>query len=268
MTSLVRARIPLLIILSYRDCELPPKLVSILGSEHALVTNIQLRDLGSDALHELVAAALQRKMDEDCTDITPLVELLAQKCKGNAFYTSQFLLALERKKLIFFDWKASRWEYNRQDIAHLIASGSTESDDKMDLEFLVQRLKELPLDSQRFLKWASFIGNVFSWEAVKYLMTYADASDSSDTDGEDDHRKSPTSPASPTSPTSPMSPTLPMSPRSFDFIPNFDVKSPGAVGMANGKKRKRVRGKDAVNGLEVAMREGIILPGGLTCGLL
>ncbi|RUS18131.1 hypothetical protein BC937DRAFT_89117, partial [Endogone sp. FLAS-F59071] len=255
VTSLIRANIPLLIILSYRDNELPPKLVSILGSEHALVTNIQLRNLDYDALHGLVASALQRKVDEDCADITPLVELLAQKCKGNAFYTTQILLALERKKLIFFDWKASRWEYNLQGIADLIESGSTESDDKMDLDFLVQRLKELPLDSQKFLKWASFIGNVFSWEAVRYLMTHADSSDSSDTDGEDDQR----------SPTSPMSPR---SPRAFDFIPNFNVKPPSSTGTTNGKKRKRLRGKDAVNGLEVAMREGIILPGGLTCGLL
>ncbi len=66
-------------------------------------------------------------------------------------------------------------------------------------------------------------------------------------------------------------PTLPMvsaSPTPYDFHVKFDVRPPSAAGITNERKRKRLRGKDAVNGLEAAVREGIILPGGLTCGLL
>ncbi|RUP47930.1 hypothetical protein BC936DRAFT_145161, partial [Jimgerdemannia flammicorona] len=240
--TLISAKIPLLIILSYRDNELPLKIPAILNSDHASVTNIPLQNLDSNALHELVGAALQRKKEEDLTDITPLVELLANRTKGNAFYTRQILFALERKGWIFFDWRASRWEYNLEGTAGMLASGSAEGDDIMDVEFLVQRLKELPLDSQKFLKWASFIGNVFSWESVKYLMTYADSSDSSDTDGEDTQK------------------TPSTSPKSFGSLKNHRIKGVADATPTHGRKRKRLRGKDAVNGLEAAVREGIVLP--------
>ena len=47
-------------------------------------------------------------------------------------------------------------------------------DAELDINFLVNRLKELPLDGQRLLKWASFVGDTFSWNTVKHLMVHSD----------------------------------------------------------------------------------------------
>lgn len=176
--SLIIAKVRILILVSYRDQEITPKLGEMLEKEASCIEFIKVDALDTDSMVDFLCDTLHRPRDEDRQDVVPLAEIIIKKTAGNAFYTAQLLRTLERKKLIFFNWERNEWDFDLEKIQDG-TSYSVQANMQLDVSFMVARLKELSRDSQQVLKWASFVGDTFSWTTVKTLIQSSDAADDS-----------------------------------------------------------------------------------------
>ncbi|KAG1527032.1 hypothetical protein G6F52_001904 [Rhizopus delemar] len=219
LNSLVSAKLDFLIILTYRDNELSKQPSTLLANQDAIISFVNIKNLDQSALMELIRVTMHRQEEIDLVLLTPLVDFIHKKTHGNPFYVCQLLTTLEKKNLIYFTWEKRHWEYNLHEIEKALEI--SESGD-VSIEFLVQRLKELPRDGRKFLKWASFIGNSFNYETVKNLMIENDDIDDED-DFEDD---------------------------SFEEEENEEEE-----GLTKHKSKF-----DAINGLQSALQQGFIQP--------
>ncbi|KAI9497057.1 hypothetical protein BDB00DRAFT_868895 [Zychaea mexicana] len=229
LESLISARLNFLVIITYRRSELSESVNKLLQNENAAVTHVKLDNLEKDALMDLVRTPMHRNEEIDSVLLTPLVDFIYQKTRGNPFYVCQLLTTLEKKGLLYFTWEQQgRWEYNLQEIEKALLSEMGEKNQDIDVEFLVRRLKELPRDGRKFVKWASFIGNNFSFETVRHLMMDCenDTSSASELDSDNEFDNEEFSPLS-------------ASPRK---------EAPLEM------KRKN----DAINGLQSALQQGFI----------
>ncbi|KAI8090060.1 uncharacterized protein BX664DRAFT_281490 [Halteromyces radiatus] len=189
LDSLIAARLDLLVIVTYRTAEHQSMISTLLSNDHSVVNYVKLENMDQNALMDLVRTTMHRHKEIDLVLLTPLVDFITKKTKGNPFYACQLLTTLEKKGLIYFTWEQSRWEYNLQEIEKALQYESVETSDDINIEFLVRRLRELPADGQRFLKWAAFIGDKFSYETVRHLMmdtTTKDTFSDAETDIEED----------------------------------------------------------------------------------
>ncbi|CAO3684365.1 unnamed protein product [Rhizopus stolonifer] len=221
LNSLISAKLDFLVILTYRDNELPKKAPTLLTNQDAVISFVNIKNLDQSALMELIRATMHRQEEIDLALLAPLVDFIHKKTHGNPFYVCQLLAALERKNLIYFTWEKRRWEYDLYEIEKELEMGGDDGD--VSIEFLVQRLKELPRDGRKFLKWASFIGNSFKYETVKNLMIEND--DISDEDDMEDK-----------------------------FSPMYEEEEEEEL-----VRHKRSR-FDAINGLQSALQQGFIQP--------
>ncbi|CEP10830.1 hypothetical protein [Parasitella parasitica] len=171
LDSLISAKLNFLVILTYRKNEVSSLITKLLRNEDSIVSYIKIENLDQTALMELVRTTMHRLEEIDLALLTPLVEFIYKRTHGNPFYACQLLMTLEKKNIIYFTWEKTRWEYNLQEIDKaLLLYMKEDNNGDMDIAFLVQRLEELPRDGRRFLKWASFVGNSFSYETVRNLM--------------------------------------------------------------------------------------------------
>lgn len=252
--SMVGSRLKILIFVAYRDQEATDTLDRLMANEQAVLHMFHIGALDFDSLVDYISDALHRPLDVNRDSILPLAEIVYKKTRGNAFYTSQLLITLEKKKLIFFNWEENEWDYNLADIHQAVMTKEgAEHDAELDINFLVNRLKELPLDGQRLLKWASFVGDTFSWNTVKYLMVHSDPeSEFSDTAseraGDDD--------------------TLSVSSQTFHPLIKLPSTATSSVGSSKEnastksttKTSSTRKSRDPINGLQAALQEGYILP--------
>ncbi|KAI8148772.1 hypothetical protein BJV82DRAFT_198053 [Fennellomyces sp. T-0311] len=168
--ALIMGRVKMLIFISYRDQEVTTRLSELLENKIANVHFIKTESLTMESLIEFIADTLHRSHDVDYRkELTPFASIVFRKTQGNAFYTTQLLLTLERKKLIYFDWEKNRWDYDIREIEEATIYGS-DNESELDVSFMVGRLRELPRAGQSLLKWASFVGDTFSWKMIKALM--------------------------------------------------------------------------------------------------
>ena len=142
----------LLLIGAYRDSEVGPAhpLTHALDGareQGALIRAVVLRPLSAAHVTELVADTV------GCSPLEaePLAGLVGEKTGGNPFFVIQFLTALHRQGLIFFEREARRW---RWDLARIRAQRYT--DNVVDL--MVSKLRDLPGDTQAVLKMAACLG--------------------------------------------------------------------------------------------------------------
>lgn len=221
MDSLLSAKFDFLIILTYRDNEVSNLISKLLSNEDSVVSYVPIENLEQKAVMELVQATMHRSEEIDLVLLAPLVEFIYKRSHGNPFYASQLLMTLEKKNVIYFTWEKTRWEYNLQEIDKALTHENDDADGDMKIEFLVRRLKELPRDGRNFLKWASFIGNSFSYETVRQLMM-----DNPDVDEED----------------------------SCDDDDDSDEEDATIPSIIVGSKRKQ----NAIHGLQSALQQGFI----------
>lgn len=189
------AKINFLVIVTYRKEEVSDAVSNLLNNDGAVVSYVQLENLDQQALMDLVRTCMHRHRDIDTVLLAPLVDFIYQKTRGNPFYANQLLATLVKKGFIYFTWEQGRWEYNLQEIEKALLNEMGEKNADIDVEFLVRRLKELPRDGRRFLKWASFLGNNFSFETVRHLMLDCENEEiDSDNEGDEDFSPASTSP--------------------------------------------------------------------------
>ncbi|HEY0847839.1 MAG TPA: EAL domain-containing protein [Noviherbaspirillum sp.] len=113
------------------------------------ISHIVLGPLADNALASLVRDTVHRRHD----DVVPLVRLIREKTDGNPFFALQFLVALHDEHLIEFDPALAGW---RWDIARIEARGFTDN----VAEFMVGKLKRLPLETQEALQRLACLGTV------------------------------------------------------------------------------------------------------------
>lgn len=255
--SMIGSRLKILIFVAYRDQETTDALERLLSNEYATFHSLQIDTLEFDSLVNYISDALHRPLEFDQDAILPLADMVYRKTLGNAFYTSQLLITLEKKHLIFFNWEENQWDYNLADIQQAImTSQGAKAGAELDIDFLVSRLKELPRDGQRLLKWASFVGDTFSWNTVKYLMVQADSeselSDTSSTRTAGDNHSS-TSTALLTAPHQDLYPLINLS-------KNKGTHHHKRSSTRSKSKASSRKSRDPINGLQAALQEGYILP--------
>jgi PAS domain S-box-containing protein len=153
----------LLLIGAYRDNEVfpaHPLMLSLaeIRKSKAEIQQITLTPLQENDLNALIGDTL------NCTEERAmlLTELVLQKTKGNPFFATQFIKSLYEENLIFFDRKNGYWQCDIAKIKALAASDDI-------VEFMAERLKKLPDDTQDVLKVAACIGNQFDLEMLSIV---------------------------------------------------------------------------------------------------
>jgi PAS domain S-box-containing protein len=154
----------LLLIGAYRDNEvntthpLVRKLEAIRRAG-AAVQDIVLTPLSRDDLGKLVVDSLHCQLER----AAPLVDLIHEKTAGNPFFAIQFIYTLVDDRLLTFDYGARRWVWN---LLRIRAKGFTDN----VVELIIEKLKRLPLETQKVLQQFACMGN--SAEFEKLRMAY------------------------------------------------------------------------------------------------
>jgi predicted ATPase/signal transduction histidine kinase/tRNA A-37 threonylcarbamoyl transferase component Bud32 len=157
ITRIVSARATesLLLVLTYRDTEVPANHPFMLAVKEQINQGVPVQAISLDPLRipevaEFVADALH----QTAAAATPLAELIQQKTAGNPFFMRQFLQALYGAKLIRFDAATKQFRY---DVAAVKNAAITEN----VAELLATELERLPDSTRATLRVAAVIGARF-----------------------------------------------------------------------------------------------------------
>lgn len=162
LQMIVAAHVPIVLIITHRGDDLlnsPSR--KLLENAH----RVDIGGFGDDETAQYVADTLHRPK-EYCL---PLVAIVQEKTHGNPFFVREMLDAAYRRKCIYYCWKCSQWEYNIDLLFQNFASPDSGKFSSND--FIARRLKEMPVDAQTLLAWAAIIGNSFSFNLIKLVMS-------------------------------------------------------------------------------------------------
>lgn len=164
----------LLVLGAYRDnevCSAHPLMLTLQGlqEQERLLHTLTLGPLAQSDVNQLVAKTLL------CAPniATPLSQLLYQKTGGNPFFTTQFLLELYDQRCIYFDGDAGHWLCHLAKVQQLALTNDV-------VEFLIERLKQLPKKNQKILNIAACLGDSFNLSTLGIItqQSHADLADS------------------------------------------------------------------------------------------
>ncbi|THW50839.1 hypothetical protein D6D22_01145 [Aureobasidium pullulans] len=162
LTSIVQAKIPVVLVLTYRDEEaLPLELRPLLEK----ATKIDLKPFTEEETAKYVAITLHRSPEY----VLPLAAVIQQATHGNPFFVREMLDTCYRKHCIYYSWRSSQWEFDLDKTFDEFAS--PDANEFSTNNYLVKRLQDLSEDCKSVLAWASFIGNTFSFTLVKRVMS-------------------------------------------------------------------------------------------------
>ncbi|MCU0541228.1 MAG: trifunctional serine/threonine-protein kinase/ATP-binding protein/sensor histidine kinase [Oscillatoriaceae cyanobacterium Prado104] len=155
MKLLVEDKGYLLLLGAYRDNEVSPVhpfmlTVDELVKTGATVKTITLSPLHIDRIDLMVADTLGCQPEI----AQPLSKWVFQKTQGNPFFTVQFLTGLHQDGYITFDGNTGVWQC---DLARVRSLSLTDN----VVEFMADRLRKLPAETQTVLKFAACIGAQF-----------------------------------------------------------------------------------------------------------
>ena len=145
----------LLIIGAYRNNEVDSShhlmmMVVELEKAGASMTQMSLHNLAEKDICTLISDTLQRPVHE----CIPLAKMTDSKTSGNPFFVKQFLQTLWDEQAIFFDDATHRWQWDEARIWSLNITDNV-------VEFMISKLRRLPVVTQEALKLAACIGNRF-----------------------------------------------------------------------------------------------------------
>ncbi|WP_283757622.1 AAA family ATPase [Roseofilum casamattae] len=145
----------LLLLGAYRDNEVFPAhpLMLALGEivkNKAILNTITLEPLSESGLNCLIADTLSCTLDL----AFPLTELVYQKTKGNPFFATQFLKALNEDEWICYNLELGYWQCDIVAVRQLALTDDV-------VEFMATQLQKLSTQTQEILKLAACIGNQF-----------------------------------------------------------------------------------------------------------
>ena len=153
-----------MIITAYRDNEMDeshPLIQSLTEIQNSgkQINTIVLNPLELEDVIELVGETLSVDLSDDRSQIKPLAELLYEKTQGNPFFLTQLIRSLHHDGLLKFDYDVQRWQW---DIIEIQQQSIT--DNIVDL--MVNKLRQLPEETQNILQLASCIGNTFDLQTI------------------------------------------------------------------------------------------------------
>ncbi|KAF2211338.1 hypothetical protein CERZMDRAFT_85507 [Cercospora zeae-maydis SCOH1-5] len=161
---IVKNHIPLALILTYREEKNEdPAIVRLLDR----ATKMTVGPFTDDQATQYVSQALHRPAEY----VTPLVAVIQEKAQGNPFFVREMLDSAYRKKCIYYCWKCGHWEFNLDKLFDEFSTPDTRKFSTND--FILRRMRELPLDAQTVLAWAAIIGNSFQFKVVQRVMSCA-----------------------------------------------------------------------------------------------
>ncbi len=153
----------LLLIGAYRDNEVNPAhplmlTLDEIQKKSAIFNTITLSPLRQYDLNQLVADTLHCSLQK----ALPLTQAIFKKTKGNPFFATQFLKALQVDGLIYFNLEEGLWQC---DLAQVKLAAISED----VVEFVGKRLHKLNPVTQDALKLAACIGNQFELETLAII---------------------------------------------------------------------------------------------------
>lgn len=145
----------LLFIGAYRDNEVSESsalqpILNYPSNETIKIQKIHLLPLSLQDITQQLADALYLTPQK----VEALAQLIANKTAGNPFFIEEFLKSLYNDKLIQFDSEQGVWTWSIDNIEDANFSDNV-------VEFLTQRIRLLPEETQRMLATAACIGNRF-----------------------------------------------------------------------------------------------------------
>ena len=153
----------LLIIGAYRDNEVSAThpfmmMIKDLTESQITVETIHLDNLAPNDVNRLLADSLECNL----VKTRALAFLIYEKTQGNAFFTREFLKSLYTQALLVFDWQTQQWQWQVEQIA------AQEMTDNV-LILMVNKIEQLPQETQDILKLAACIGNQFDLETLAVI---------------------------------------------------------------------------------------------------
>ncbi|HYO64505.1 MAG TPA: ATP-binding protein, partial [Archangium sp.] len=141
---------------AYRDNEVSPSHPLVLSLEElrkagAQLTDLQLEPLRMEELQQLVADTLP---GADGALVEPLSALVHEKTGGNPFFILQFMRTLHQDGLLVRTPQGA-WRWDAEGVR---AKGYSDN----VVEFMVGKLRQLPVGTQHLLRLAACVGNAFS----------------------------------------------------------------------------------------------------------
>lgn len=154
----------LLIIVAYRDSEIPPghpllEVIEQLVRAGTAIKRLPLAQLTGESTRYLVADTLGAQPAE----IGELAAIIERKTGGNPFFIGQFLRTIHEDGLLHFDGESGVWRF---DIAAINAQVIADN----VVDFLVGQLRHLPAPTQRALALAAAIGHEFEHRMLAALL--------------------------------------------------------------------------------------------------
>jgi PAS domain S-box-containing protein len=145
----------LFLIGAYRDNEVSPIhplsiAIESLINEGANINKITLAPLNLEEISHLIADTLGQELSV----VKPLAELVIAKTLGNPFFVNEFLKALHRDNLLFFDYQQGSWQWDINTIEQRDITDNV-------VNLTIDNLKKLPESTQSSLQLAACVGNSF-----------------------------------------------------------------------------------------------------------
>lgn len=122
------------------------------------VKKIFLKPLVQKDISNLINDTLYTGNDK----IQNLSEIIYNRTKGNPFFINELLKDLYSKEFIYFDNRGGKWICEIDKIRETKVSVNV-------VEFLIKKIKELPLEVQEILKISSAIGNIFDFKILRLI---------------------------------------------------------------------------------------------------
>jgi predicted ATPase/signal transduction histidine kinase/tRNA A-37 threonylcarbamoyl transferase component Bud32 len=153
----------LLVIGAYRNNEVSPthpltETVDKIVKSGTLVNRIAIESLAQTYIEQMIAETLD--LTSEAKEIIDFAALLFQKTQGNPFFITQLLKTLYSEKLLAYDIRADKWQW---DIEQIQAVGIT---DYHVVELIARNLVKLPEMTQQVLKLAACLGSQFNLEML------------------------------------------------------------------------------------------------------
>ena len=153
----------LLVVGAYRDNEVDdshPLHLTLAGlrREGVQITQINLTPLHFEDLQLLLIDSLKLPAET----VQPLARCVFDKTQGNPFFSGQFLTALYRDGQLYFSTDHERWEWNLPEIERRSITDNV-------IDFLSERLKRLPTQTQQIARLAACIGHEFDLHTLAVI---------------------------------------------------------------------------------------------------
>lgn len=163
--SIILARIEIVFVVTIRDFEqLSHQAKTLLASDVANLTAIELKPLTEDLIGDYVSACLRRSKEY----VFPLVAVIYEKTQGNPFFMREMLDISYRNQCIWYSWKESKWKFDLDKIFNQFESSAYGT--QINNDYILERMKELSANAQALLAWASLLGHSWCFSTVKACL--------------------------------------------------------------------------------------------------